>query len=107
MNRSQLVSKLEDTVRTLKEQLDKNDGSGLSAMAVGAKAGFDSLKGMIASNEKARIALDSAKIQALKLEEAIRKGDKKVSARAVDMMEKAVRDLKDRIKDKDERDTTK
>ena len=104
MNKSQIITRLEDTVRTLKEQLDKNDGSGLSAMAVGAKAGFDNLKSMIASNEKARLALDSAKIQALKLEEAIREGDKKLSAKTVVMMEKAVRELKDRLKDKDVQD---
>jgi len=106
MDKKTLIGKLESTVGTLKEQLDKNDGSALSAMAEGARTGFDSLRGSIMGNEKARNALDSAKTQLGKLEDAIRAGDKKVSAKAVAMMENALRDLKERVGDKAE-DTAK
>lgn len=107
MDKTAIIEKLEQTVGTLKEQLDKNDGSSLSAMAEGAKAGFESLRGAIMGNEKARSALDSARTQMNKLEEAIREGDKKVSAKAVSMMENALHDLKEKMRDKPEEEQKK
>jgi hypothetical protein len=108
MNKDAIIKKLEDSLGTFKEQLEKHDGSTLSAAATGAKAGFESaragiesavagfekLKDSVMESEKGKKALENMKDYLEKLEGAVKAGDKKLSAKAVEMFEKAVNDLK-------------
>lgn len=96
MNKETLIRKLEEGVAALREQLEKNDGSALSALASNAKAGYATLKIAVMGNEKARNALESLKGHLDSLEKAVVAGDKKMSAKAVDVLEKALADLKDK-----------
>ena len=99
MNKEALIQKMEEGVAALREQLDKNDGSALSAVASNARAGYDALKAAVMGNEKAKSALDSLKEHLDSLEKAVVAGDKKMSAKAVEVLEKALRDLKEKRDD--------
>lgn len=99
MNRETLIRKMEEGVTALREQLDKNDGSTLSAMAVNAKAGYESLKSAIMENEKARDTLASLKTHLDSLEKAIVAGDRAMSAKAVGLLEKVIGELKEKKED--------
>lgn len=99
MYRETLIRKMEEGVAALREQLAKNDGSALSAMADSAKTGYEALRTAFMENEKARNALDSLKGHLDSLEKAIVAGDKKMSAKAVELLEKAVGELKEKKED--------
>lgn len=99
MDKETLVRKMEDYVRAYREQLDKNDGSSLSALADNARSTFDRLKGAVMGNERARGGLESLKEHMDKLEHAVSKGDKQLSAKALTLMEEAVQNLKRKFAD--------
>ena len=99
MNKETLIRKMEEGVAALREQLANNDGSALSALASNAKAGYAALKVAVMGNEKARHALDSLKEHLDSLEKAVVAGDKKMSAKAVEVLEKALNDLKEKKDD--------
>lgn len=94
MNKKKLIQKFEDGVIALRAQLAKNDGSSLSAMSSQIKSGYESLKAELADNEKARRVRESINEHMGNLEKAIHKGDKKLSAGILELLEKAVKDLK-------------
>lgn len=103
MDKEKLVKKLEDGVSALREQLEKNEGSALAAVASNARAGFESLrsgfeslKTEIMEKEAAKKAAESIKGHLEDLENAVKKGDKKMSAKAVELMEKAIKELKEK-----------
>ncbi len=103
MDKESLIQKLEERLEILRTQLDKHDGSALSAMAEGLRTGFESakrglenLKGAIMAQDAARKTLDSLKEHMDTLERAVKEGDKKMSAKLLDMMEKTIRDLKEK-----------
>lgn len=103
MDRLTLIRKLEEGIASMREQLDQNDGSALAALAGGVKTGFqrlqngfDSLKADIMDNEKAQKTLDSFKGHMDDFEKAVKEGDKKLSAKLLALMEKAVSDLKEK-----------
>lgn len=106
MDKATIIEKLEQGVASLREHLQKSEGSTLSAVAEGAKsgfesarAGFESLKTGIMENETARKALENVKEHLDDLEKAIKEGDKKMSAKAMDFLEKSVKDLKEKHTD--------
>lgn len=96
MNKETLIQKMEEGVAVLREQLDKNDGSALGALAGNAKAGYEALKAALMGNEKTKSALESLKEHLDSLEKAVIAGDRKMSAKAVEVLEKAVKDLKEK-----------
>lgn len=95
MTKASIVKKLESIVACLREQVAKNDGSTLSAIAAGAKFGLHSVSAFIKNNETAQKAIAKAQKQLTALEKAVREGDQKVSAKALDFLEKTIQELKD------------
>jgi hypothetical protein len=108
MDKTTILQKIEESIQSYKEQLGKHEGSTLSAMATGAKAGFESamtgleqLKNSVMGNEKAQKTVENIKEHMGKLEAAIKEGDKKVSARAVEKMENLLKEYREKHTDKD------
>lgn len=107
MDKTVIIQKLEQGVSSLREHLEKSEGSTISAVSEGAKSafdsardGFESLKTSIMGNETAKKALENVKQYLDDLEKAVKEGDKKMSAKAMDVLEKAVKDLKEKHEDK-------
>lgn len=103
MDKAGILQKIEESVKAYKEQLEKHEGSTLSAMATGAKAGFESvmsglenLKSSIMENEKAQKTLDNMKEHLAKLESSIKEGDKKMSSMAVEKMEELLKEYREK-----------
>lgn len=94
MDKATLIQKMEEYVQSYREQLEKNDGSSLSALANNAMAAFENVKDAIMGNETARKGLDKFKESMDAFEKAVRDGDKKLSAKAVTKMEETIRDMK-------------
>lgn len=101
MNKSDLIDKMEEYIQSYREELDKNQGSTLSALASGAKAGLESIKESIMANERSKAVVDKISGYADKFEQAVKDGDRKLSAGLLEKMEKTVQDWKDNDKDKD------
>lgn len=105
MDRQKIVKNIEEYLRSFRDQVEKNEGSGFGALTEGAKSCLSGLKASILENERARSAAGSLRDYAEKLEQAARKGDKQLTSKALDLMEKALRDL--RAKQDDEADSSK
>lgn len=88
MDKKTLIRKLDDGIASLRGLLGENEGSALKTIASSAKQGLDSLKEAFEHNEKAQKAVDGIKKQCQELEEAITKGDKKLSAKLLSTAEK-------------------
>lgn len=96
MDKAALIQKMEECVSSLREQLDKNEGSTITTIINSAKLGFESLKATIMGNETAKNALESFKSHVGDFEKALKEGDKSLSAKALETMENAIQDLKNK-----------
>lgn len=99
MDKDLMLQKIEDAVHGLRTQVDKNEGSTLLTLFNTAKAAFNSVKDMVASalgSEKAKQAVQTFKERMDDLEAAIKNGDKKLSTKALDAMERVVKDLREK-----------
>ena len=94
MDKSSILRKLDDYVREFREQLEKHDGSSMTAISSNAQAAFDRLKDSLKTNEHAKSALAGIREGMGKVEAALKQGDKKLSAKTLELMEKAIADLK-------------
>ena len=104
MNKIDLVRKMEEYVGAYRQQLDKYEGSSLSMLSNQAKNGIKALKSTVKNNEQAGKALESLREYMDKFEQAVKSGDRKVSAKAVEMMEKTLRNLKEKTGKDDHKD---
>lgn len=95
MDKAALADKLEGVIQELREELEKNEGSTLSAIGTSIKLGYESLKASIMGNEATHKGLEAFKEQVEKFEEAIKKGDRQMSAKALDMMENAIKGMRE------------
>lgn len=114
MDKSTLLSKVEESIRSYKEQLEKNEGSTLATVASGAKTGFESawaglekLKDGFMENETAQKTLENIKEHLGKLEDAIKEGDKKVSAMAVEKVEELLKECREKYQEEDDKQNNK
>ena len=94
MNKIDLLRKMEEYVGAYRQQLDKYEGYSLSMLSNQAKNGIKALKKAVKNNEQADKALESLHEYMDKFEQAVKSGDRKVSTKAVEMMEKILRNLK-------------
>lgn len=99
MNKTDLFKKLEDAINSFKQEVEKNDGSTLSTIGNTISSGIDSLVGAISSNSKAQKVVDKFNKHMNELEEAIIKGDKKISATAISAIQKGMQELKKKFTD--------
>ena len=99
MDKKTLLNKLDDGVSSLRGILQKNDGSTLKAIATSANQGFKSLKEAFEHSEKAQKAMAEIKKQCTDLEEAIKKGDKKLSSKLLAAAERSILKYKEKFAD--------
>ena len=102
MNKLNLIQKLEDAVSSLKEEVEKNDGSTLSTIANTVKTGFDNVSDSIMNNKTTQNFVDTFKKHMNEFEEAVIKSDKKLSSKAINAMHKGVRELKSKVSKEDD-----
>ena len=102
MYKLNLVQKLEDAVTSLKEEVEKNDGSTLSTIASTVKTGFDNVSDSIMNNKTTQSFVDTFKKHMNEFEEAVLKSDKKLSSKAINAMHKGVQELKGKISKEDD-----
>lgn len=107
MDKNALLSKVEEYVQAYRNELAKNDGSSLSTLAANATSFFEGLKDSLTHNEKAQKGMEAIKEHMTTFEKAIKEGDKKLSAKMMNMMEDALQELKkkdsEEKKDKEEK----
>ena len=94
MDKASILQKLDEYVREYREQLEKHDGSSMTTISSNAQAAFERLKDSLMAHEQAKSVLAGIREGMGKVEEAFRQGDKKLSAKTLELMEKAVADLK-------------
>lgn len=102
MNKVDMINKVEEMVNSYREQLEKNDGSSLSALFANAKSAYHSIRESVVNHDKAKAGIDSFKEHLEKLEDAAVKGDKSLSSKALGFMEDAVAELKKRYLSEDD-----
>lgn len=91
-----LMDTLEKMAAGLRQELERNDGSTLQAISSNLKQGYESVKGGIESNERARKILDGIKENMEEASKAIVAGDRKLSAKALEALEKRIREYRDK-----------
>ena len=97
MNKIELIKKLEDAVNSLKQEIDRNDGSTLAAIGNNIGSCIDGIVDEISNSKKAQRLGDSIKKHWSGLEEAIVKGDRKISASALSVVQKGIHELKKKL----------
>ena len=105
MDKTALIRKMEEFVKSYREQLHEHEGSTLTAVSTNAKRLFEGARKTLADarqaimeNEKAQSGLESLKEYMEKLEDAVKRGDKKMSAKTLEMMEEALHKFKTKDK---------
>ncbi|CAK7057330.1 MAG: hypothetical protein DELT_01291 [Desulfovibrio sp.] len=96
MNKQTLLAKLEDGVTSLRQMLEENDGSTLKTLKSSAKQGFESMKDAFTQNEKAQKAVADIKKHMEDFEQAVKNGDKDLSAKILDAAEKKIKEYKEK-----------
>lgn len=81
MDKKTLFRKLDEGVSALRNLLAENEGSTLKTIVSSAKQGVADLKSALDGNEKAQKAIAEIKAHVEELEESIKAGDKKLSAK--------------------------
>lgn len=104
MRKAEFIKKIEGGINSFKQEVEKNDGSTLATIGNTIRSAFDSLVETISSNKNAQKATETVKKHLGDLEDAIIKGDKKISSSAMNAMQKAFNGLKDKIHEEDSTD---
>ena len=105
MDKAKLIQKMEEFVQSYREQLGEYEGSTLTAVSSNAKRLFKSAKQTIMEakdsvieSDKTQSGLESLKEYMEKLETAVKDGGRKMSAKALSLMEEALQKFKDKDK---------
>lgn len=96
MNKESLVQKMEEGVASVRGFLEQNDGSAIQAISSTVKHGFESLKTLFVQNDRAQKAVSEIKAKFEELENAVISGDKELSGRILDAVEKKIVEYKNR-----------
>lgn len=110
MSKNSFLTKLEKAVESMKSELQKNDGSALQTISSNIKSGYDNIKSGIQENEKTQQIIAEIKEHFDDLGEAILKGDRKLSSKAVTAIEKSIAKVKvkfDKHDEKKKKETSK
>ena len=99
MSKTDLIKKLEDAINAFKLEVEKNDGSTIATIGSTISSGVDSLVEAVSNNKKAQVVVDKFKKQMGDLEEAVIKGDRKISSTAFSAMQKGLQELRKKLGD--------
>jgi len=99
MNKSDLIKKLEDAINSFKQEIERNEGSTLATIGSTLSSGIDSLVETLSNSKRAQIFSDKFNKHMNEFEDAIIKGDRKISTTAMSALQKGVRELKKKFSD--------
>ena len=103
MKKSELVDKIENIILSARDELSKNEGSTLQTLTNSIKSGYESVKASLDNSDKAQKVMGGVKQSMEELAQAVKAGDRKLSAKALDALEKKIREYKEKhAKDQDE-----
>lgn len=105
MDKQTFIDTIDGHIRSFKEKVAQNDGSGVAAIAASAKDSLLAMKQSVMDSEKGKKALDAVHDYLHKLEDAAKKGDKKLTAKVLGLMENAMKEWSDKD-DKDSHDSS-
>lgn len=88
------MEKFEGAVSSMRESLEKNDGSTIQAVWNNLRGGLGSIKGRFSESERAKTLLNDIKKLGEDLAAAIKAGDKKLSAKILDTLEKKIKEYR-------------
>lgn len=101
MGSNKFLDKLDKIINSAREGLEKHDGSTLQAIAnnirdglASARSSLGGVKDSLSQNEKAMTLLDDVKKLGEDLGSAIKSGDKKLSAKILDLIDKKIKEYK-------------
>lgn len=100
MDKMAIIQKLEDTLANLRQNIEQHDSSSFSALADTLKKNFVCAKNNVMEKEITHKLVDTFKATTSDLEDALKKGDKVLTVKALTAMEKLVARLKSRVSDK-------
>ena len=91
MDKASIIQKMENTLNALRAELARNNGSTLATISANVKAGLQAAKAGVLANDNAGNLLDKFREKIDDLERSLKSGDKTLSAKALDAMEKVLR----------------
>lgn len=98
------LNKLEGMLGSVREAINENDGSTLQTISNSIKSGYENVKDTVTSNEKTQRIWEDIKGLGDDFAQAVKKGDKKLSSKTLDALEKRIKDYKSsKNEDKDEK----
>lgn len=100
-----IADKLDRMLGSMRESLDKHDGSTLQALYSNIKDGLGNVKDSLARSERAQTLLEDIKKLTEDLAAAVKAGDKKLTAKIVEALEKKVKEYKKEQDDDDDSDS--
>ena len=90
MDREKTAQRMEEVVRSYRQQLAENEDSTFSNMGNSVKMGFESLKGAVSGSEEEKHAISMFKRYADDFEGALKKNDRTTAQKALDDLEKSI-----------------
>lgn len=96
MNKDTVIRKLEESLASLREALEKNEGSTLQTLAAGMKSVLDTAKTHVLQNDKTKKILSESKKYLGEFEKSVKSGDQKLSASLLDRAQKWLDEYKNR-----------
>ncbi|MDL2210288.1 hypothetical protein LJC26_05740 [Desulfovibrio sp. OttesenSCG-928-O18] len=96
MDKESMVHKMEEGVTSVRDFLKQSDGSTIQAISNSVKHGFDSLKNAFTQNERAQKAVTDIRAKFNDLEKAVINGDKELSDKLLNAVEKKIKEYKAR-----------
>lgn len=90
-----LVEKMDEIVRSLREQLEKNEGCTLCVIASSAIMGYETLKATVTGNDTTKELMEKFQAGVDDFQTALKDGDRKISSGILQRLEKLVAELKE------------
>lgn len=96
MKKEDLLAKLEEGAATLRAAVEQHDGSSLKTITETVKHGFESVKDHFGQSETAQKALTEMKKHYDDLGDAVGKGDRKLTAKILGVIESKIAECKEK-----------
>ena len=96
MKKNDIISKLQSMATSVREELGKNEGSTLQTISNAIKNSYESVRASIAESDRTKKALTTAKQYLDEAGKAIKSGDRKLSTKALDALDKLLKDHQDK-----------
>ncbi|MDR1124678.1 MAG: hypothetical protein LBM64_01240 [Deltaproteobacteria bacterium] len=96
MKKNDIITKLQAMAASAREELNKNDGSTLQTISNAIMGGYESVRASIAESDRTKKALTAAKQYLNQAGKAIKSGDRKLSSKTLDALDKLLKEHKNK-----------